>query len=688
MSTEQGWRAIARRDLDAAQRAFEQAIARDPQQVSALIGSARVSILRGQIDRAHQLARQAMNLSNGSAVSVLMAELTGARGKRAEATSMLRPIVERDPRNAFARALLGEQRLRQGYWEDGTNLFIQAINQDRDGLAMAHMREIAWDMTEAVAAGKIRPQEALKFINQIDYSTPNDSSPFFATVRRALNKREALPRQTQSGGEAPEPQRAPERSSPAPPSPPQPPAPSSPQRPQSQQQQRPSRPQHQREPSPDQTNRTQRHGPGREMFGGGVQAIESRHQAEFRRAMRQDRELNEALQDQLGEFGSPIWPSQFETRIDDVDALEFEGLTVTEQLALYKKDPFRVTHGSILSQIYLERCLRSMLQQLPDQMAGAIAIYPPEISQIELNTLDGLFDEFPDVTTVDLGDEDREFPPPKLAAMGTFIGESIVRTYGASWSFDLEEPDESFIYIGNEELRPFETVRSWLESDTFDAVDLHAPVWHSQDALPRRRLSTIGYEYIDLTVGLEGEMLALKLAELWSFYRLKLTRVPPPKIAQDLEVLDARDDAFVIALGERWCPQLPGDHARRARRPNPGGYVLVHLRDTGEFLLLGHRHNAARAMEYLIGELNAKTAEAALRALATYHCPGATVVRSEGAARKLAQAHGDDAISKPHLERQRDRTSLIFWEVFERRPRRWALHYRPTYTMSWELTSM
>ena len=200
MTAKEGWSALQQGRIDEAVRLLKQAADDSPQDAAPLLGLAQALLTSNHLDQAESMVRLANQRGAPPEAMLVQSQVLGERGQRDAATNMLRQYLQRGlPNRPLALSLLAEQRIRQGYWDEGTDLLIEAIKQDPHGVASIHMEKITTDMTLAVAGRKIRPVEVLKFLNKIDYSVPKspEQSARLASYRRAINSGTAPERFTQ-----------------------------------------------------------------------------------------------------------------------------------------------------------------------------------------------------------------------------------------------------------------------------------------------------------------------------------------------------------------------------------------------------------------------------------------------------------------------------------------------------------
>lgn len=680
MSVQLGWEALIRRDLEEAINQFGQGMRLNPENPESYVGMARALILMGRPNEAQPLAMQAARFApNNAHVLLLRAEMLGEQGKRADAAQIIRQVTAREPSNGFALALLGEQRLRQGYWEDGISLFSQALNNDHDERGFAHVREVVVDMTEAVAANKIPKVEALKLVNKLDYSTPNNSTGFFAMARRALQAGKALERNVSGATASPPQQRASTMSAHA----------SQPQRSQQQTNRTSSRRAAPSSTRDNASNVRERARQRREEqrardahFIVDVPDISDQHELDFVKSIRRERQLNHDILEGLATLGAPGWPSDHPEPLDTLPTMAPAVSILSANLEDYKKDPFKVTQGSLITQIYLERCLGAMLQRIPTQLAGTITMLPEEITQLEVNLIDGLIDDLDAVVTTDL--QDIEFSDPKVCALGTFLGEAAVRAHEAAWEYH-DVPTNSRILHGGQKFDPFALAKKWLEASNKDTVILQEFCAQIAALVDTDKAHTATHEFIDLTKGLRGELVTIRLAELWSLYRLELARVPSVEIARDIELLESTDKVIIFALASKWTSPMPAWMWSRGKLRDSGKLAVAYLRDTGEFFNMASVKGFAQVAEHLVDGLDETSATRLIEMLNKYHLPGGVLIRTESAANQYGERY-DQPIRAPHLRRASQTDGeLVFWEIFSKKARSWRLRHAEGAALPWRL---
>jgi tetratricopeptide (TPR) repeat protein len=564
MSADQAWEALKSGDRAQAALGFISVLEHDNQDYSALLGLARVYILQRRLDDASKLAQAAANIQQSVDLQILQAELLGGLGDRRKAIELLGRILSMNPDHPLAQAVLAEQQLRMGFWDGGTKLMTRALTTEPSGLPFLQLQKICADMSEAVAAGKVSAEEATRFINRLDSALPrtqNHISAFLASMRRALSSGQALdltqlPAQARAASpsaNAPRPQQAPGR--PAQPAP----------RPS------PSAPVAARPPS-----------------------VPSGRAGDFMRAMIESRAQNKVLQQMIEPLPPASWPSAHTESIDTIPRLESQSISISELFKINQRQKLRITNGSIIAEIYLERARHALEIVQRGPIGQPVTYAPTELSRLEINMLDGMIQQLPEVVTADLGVEITT--KPALAGLGALIGECLVRRFGGTWLYD-KSPERSAVLIGDAKLDPFAVAQRWLQSGSSEESGLIELIAQARAAVPRTgTLLRDGEEHIDLTAGLSGRLLDVRLAEQWALYRNANARAAISEIADDVQVLADQPHVIVLSLSGKWLPA--GAKLTDGRAP------LVYIRATGEFLCGWQPRAAARAARYAGGRLD------------------------------------------------------------------------------------
>lgn len=676
MSTSSGWEALRAGDAQAARQQFEQALRVDEQDFDATLGLAKALMSLGDPDSAQPLVLRLRALHDNIDAKIARAELLSHQGKRNEAIATIRQAQEQHPL-PYLSALHAEQRIRQGYWDEGSDLFIQAIGKSVDRDAFSHLIKVVADVSDAVAQGRIRPTEALAFLNRIDNFTPSNSPQtklFFATARRAISQSQALPtpdvpvtltRHVGGGGSA--------RSS----SPPPTPSRSGGERPS-------SAPARRQQPSGGAS-------PARRQLNEGldVDVPELRMGAStpFMELMREDRRNNEKLQQIVTSFAqldTESWPSDRRNDLDTIPSLIDTGTPISEQFDGLQSDPFRVTDGSIFSELYVERALQAILLRVPAQLAGTILVHPSEVSWLELNATDGMLDDIELVTIdLDLDDTFTTHAAPREVALGAFLGHAITRHQLGVWEYD-NVPERSVVRVGDQTFEPFAVAKRWFASPGREDVSLVRFIASAREAIPKSRFVPLMYEYIDLTKDLTDLPLRVRLGELWSTYLARYATVVPSEISADIEVVHKDPNVVVFTLPKRWCPELGASVADGWM--DGERLALAYLRRTGEFMFTARASSLEATLDHFADDLTSETVGRVLEFIARYHCPRATVITDPRQAARAAQISGQE-ISAPVLRAGSKLSQVTFWTLRGKTAQQWTLrHDDDASVMRWTLS--
>lgn len=701
-SLNHAWHELSQGNIDAAEPIFRSHLNDDPDSVDALRGLARVALHRGDPPHAETLARRALAVDATADVQLLMGEILGAQGKRREAEQHLTHAVAFHTSDSYALALLGEQKIRQGRWDEGTEDFIEALSNDSDGDGFRHLQKVLADLIDAYIAGRIPQQDAMKFVNRLDYSVPKtgpEMQSFFGEARRAINKSRSLsrrdhpPEQTLPGsvrqaargasGGAPSPAASAPASS-APRAASQPPTtqrpPSQGSRPTSS---RPASSQNRQAPKrrpPRSTSTRSQQQPQRSPSGGGA-GVDA-NQKDLQAIIQHERSLNRDLVADLAEMGPPEWPSKAGyDSIDTVPPISLDrGSVLGESGGIDMRD-FRITDGDLLAEIFLERCLRNLLVATQKNKATTIVLRPESIWQMELNCRDGLLDDMRPLSPLY---EDRPgFESFRQLAFGMFIGECLAKTYDGAWTYQTPA-SESYLEIGNMLLEPFDLAAEWMAAPDKDDVELDLLARQAHQASQESTSMTIASDHIDPTRELSRDALPAKLAEMWALYRFHLSDTAFSHVASTIEVLQLEDHVILFKIGAQWVPDY-------ARGPGDAGVLdddtvaMAYMRRTGQFLPLASRKAVARLMEESFDRLDKASARRALELLSNYHRPGWWVAANDKQAARLSQRVGT-SIGSPRFERQHSATTLVIGGVDSQGPVQWRLTHDPHRVTPWRLT--
>ena len=633
MGVTQAHEALRRADYPLVEKLTARALKEDSGDTRALRLHVRALLAMGEVDRARPLVERALTLDTSPKTRALVAEMLGVEQKRGQAFQTLATLISEAPEEALLYALAGEQRLRAGHWDQAPQFFGEAAALDEDGEALAHIRYVLHNMAEAIQGNKIPRTETLKFLNTLDNETGGVLSKEISSMRRHLsaNQRPA----------APPPQGASMEQS----------AERAPRAHESQKARAPRRPKPQAKTA-------------------------------FAKSLSEERAQNESLQQGLTDFGLSLWPSE-RPSIDEIAPVHVHGVPLAEQLHAYRNKPFRITSGELFTQIYMERCLHAMMRQLPASFAGALVLAPEEIAQLEINLQDGFFEFSQDsVFDEDLGETARA--PVHVCALGTFIGEALSRRFGATWRYQ-RDPVDSRLVIGSHALDPFEIASQWFDEQRRGETLLQRTALEAQYHATDTLVATQRYEYIDLTRGLSDALLRLKLAEIWSFYRIRLARVASTKIAEGIDILHDSDELIVLNLDKQWAV-IPTSFESERGAGKQGRFAMAYIRHTGEFFLLSSIKGLLMTLYRSGRRLARQEVGALIEAIKAWHCPASHVVTEATSARGLADVHGAPITAPMYEERGRGAATLTFWEITPSRlALRWSVEYDPTRSMPWSM---
>ena len=673
--------ALSEGDFATAEMIFEKHLQQQNNSVEALRGLARVALHRGDIDRAERLTQRALSIDKTADVQLLMGEILGKQGKRREAERYLKHAMEYHSSDPYGRALLAEQMIRQGRWEDGTNEYIDAVSDDPHGDAFRQLQRVLIDLVDAFVAGRLPENEAMKFVNRLDYSVPKsgpEMQSFFAEVRRALTSRQRLARNDRAAEHTSLPSQVrkaasnasgsggtqrPQRSGPpgggqpsAPPRSSQPP----------QRQQRAQRASSQPSPSPEQqTSAADRSSDG---TPGGVEA----NQKDLAAVIQHERSLNRDLLSGIADMSPPKWPSK--AGYDSIDTvrpvLENPGSVLDGAAGIDTRD-FRLTSGDLLTEIFLERCLRNLIVASQKGKPTSLVMRPESIPQMELNCRDGLLSEVRPLSTLY---EDRPgFEDYRQLALGMFLGECLVQTYDGTWTFQTP-PKDSYLEIGTVILQPFEVASRWVNAQDKDDVRLEVLARQAREASQKSTSLTIVQDYIDPTRELEGAALASKLAELWASYLFALSDSTFSDVDERIEPVEVGPDAILFKLGAEWAPEF-AQGPQQASRLDDDTVGMIYLRGNGEFAPLASRKSLERYLEATADELDQETGAQVIDLIDRYHRPQWYVARSSEQAQALRKRFSSQRIDAPEAELSGGTASLVVWGAGADGERRWTITY-------------
>lgn len=683
---QKGWQAYRRGDFEQAVRIFSAG-----EEFSFVAGHALSMLAMNRGEEAVALIARYRQQHSRPTVDALLADIKGRQGARKEAEQLLQRTISQRQETGFYRSLLGEQRIRLGKWEEGTEDFIAAINM-RDDRTFPHIKRVIADMVDAVAARRIPRQDAMRFINRIDYSASDKTqaiNSFFASARRALNGNRRLDRSdvgepwaidgntgpaNSASSPGPRRRRSLEDNPPTPP----PRANSRQQQQQNQQQKRQRRRQkrkrkrqHRRDQRRGPRNRPSSRAPDRpaspppretqndlqrrlsqrpeQSSPPSDQLIEAK-QKNMSAVMQDERRQNESLQDLIAEVHPPIWPSEIEEPLDVIAPIGFSKDTILRGSNRIETANFRITGGDIGVEITLERCMHNLIAAASAKKPTTLPMTLESIPRIELNLLDSFLDAMPDLD--ELYRDENEVDDPHPLAIGKFIGECIVQSYGGVWQYDAPI-EASVIHLGDHELDPIGLAEDFLDTGDFDAVSLRQLIGDAEEAVETSTSFPTFANYIDPTSALEGEALALRLAELWVGYRFSLPDTAVQKIAASLNLIEKTYHFIAIGIDAQYLPTSFAEHVEGALDSN-GQAGMAYSRKTGEFLILASRKHFCRLVDVAGVELSHHYAPKIAGWIQRLFRPGWRVMVDQQTAQKWGQKLNTQKLAPPSLRQQDD----------------------------------
>ncbi len=697
---QQGWQAYRRGDYQSAVQSFE-----NTQGTNAFAGRALSLLSMGRGEEAAALVEQKLQRSPSPDLEALLADIKGRQGGRSEAERILKNAVSRQKNNGFYRSLLAEQRIRLGRWDDGTEDFIAALNM-RDDRTFPHVKRVVADMVDAVTARRIPREDALRFINRIDYSASDKTqamNSFFAASRRALNAGRRMDRGNvveawSVGVDAAD--DGPSRSSP-PPSASNPPPKPRQNRQNRQKRSRPSSPRRRNRPNNSNNSaNSQNSGPSpaqqrqQELQQRLAQRSKSFEVSEQPRidakrkdmsdVMQQERHQNESLQDLVADVYPPVWPSQTDQPIDSIEPIGFSEHTILRGSNDIETANFRITGGDIGVEITLERCMHNLIAAASAVKPTTLPLTLESIPRVEMNLLDNFIKDMPSLDA--LYRDETEVEDARPLAIGKFIGECIVQSYGGVWQHDVPA-DETVIHLGDHVLDPIGLAREFLQSGDFDTVSLRDIVADAEHAVETSTAFPTFAAYLDPTSGLEKEALVMRLAELWAGYRFCLPDKTLPKIAASLSLLHEATHFIALAIDTGFVPSAIVKHVDGAVDPEQRAR-LGYIRDTGEFLLLSSRKHFCRLMEVTDLEMRRETAPELAGWIQNFFRPGWHVMVDEQTTQKSREKYGTKDLKPPKLQKKGSAYAMRLHAVDRNRKiRTIKLAYRPSdQPLPYELT--
>lgn len=702
--THAGWRAYHQGDYRKALELFDAA----DDWPNALAGLALSILALGQGSDALLLVEQNARERRDTEVNVLLADLTGRTGDRAGAERILNKIIEAAPDHALARSLLAEQCIRQGRWDHGTETFIDAL-ASADPRASLHLKRVILDLIDAVAARRIPQAEAMRFINRVDYSIPNKDpsfNQFFGSARRAVNAQQRIDdiarTEPWSYSEGSARVIAPSVASPAsarPPAVSARPAPGNAPAPAAADSSPPRAPKISQRPAP-----AQRSPAPEAPRASGARARERRAEAKLRRqaiadersdlmdsglttmsrALRQERDANETLQQDVPEARPPAWPSEVQEPIDTIKPISsMAGSAVYGRNHTIRTGTFKLTSGDIRVEITLERCMHNMLASI--QSIGDVTVHfnLQALRQLELNLLDDIFASMPELSA--LYRDETAVDDQRSLALGKFLGDCIAQAFGGVWDYS-QPPRSSTMSVGQQQLDPMGVAYKIIEADHFDAIGFEQLIRQAEVGSNTSTAIIARHFFVDPTPGLEGEALHMMLAELWVAYRYVLGAILINDVANTLKAHSIHDDFIVFTMDRQFVPEAFVAQAGPGAFSNEERAALAYVRHTGEFLLLGSARHFGRFLEITGFQLSESSLSSLLPWLQRLFRPGWRLVESEEIARRAVERTGMNAIREPRINRLGQKTVLHLNFLDRTAAHRLSLSHDPDALAPYEVT--
>lgn len=653
MTQMNGWSALAAGDFEAAEAQFLEGLGSN--KADSLRGLVRVRLLQKQPSEALELAHTLMTTEPTALNVAIYGEVLGANSKRKEAEDWLMRALQSEPRNGWIRAVLGEQRVRRGRWADGTADLIASMGGEAREEAFGHLAQVLVDLAEAVAVGKVKSEEALKLVNQVDAHIPGKTpamSRFMASARRAVSTQslvaaEDIPAMRFPGSSVGASGRATS------------------------------------EPAISQAAATKREkrvidaprprrnpNEGHSVHVGMTSAEIDRnairpaiHNAPpLAKLMMEDRSANEALQASIANIGLPIWPSNHQS-LDPIPTVKPKLLNFSTELL--KRSEMQMTRGSIVSEILISRGVEALLGAVVQGAARQPDFDLLGLAQVEMRCLDTALEAVARISDA-YNLEESEVDHATLA-IGAYLGTVATRMTPAVWEFQRDVL-ESQVVLGDHKMQPFRAAREWLAAPDKDDAYLDYPI--------RRMMAASGVspeprQQVDTTADLKETALRLRLAEIWMGYFSRVALASQVDVSDDIRVLDAGPKVVTFGIKEKWVPAV-GSGPRRIALLAGGMVPMAYVRESGEFLLLGTRQHFSRFLKHVVPSLSSETGTRCMEYFLQYHRPGSTIVGQGPRAPRLADGKKGQQV-------------LVFWMKRGSTETGYQLVFDPKGLLRWRL---
>lgn len=668
---QQGWQAIRRGDIWDAESNFNDFLSEHPDAPEAFAGLATVALLRGSPEAAVDYASKSLDRRDGPAASLARACGLSRLARRKQAENHLRNWINLHGDHPLALALLGEQLIRTARWEEGVDAYVAAMNNDRDDMAYRQLQMVIGDLLEVVVEGRLPRQQAQSFVNQVQYNVANLSNSqqrWFANIQRSLEQETTADRpktadpigeatanlalddlsgrsigttdtkaSTESTQSPPQQRRPPGRSTGSQRSP------SSSSNQTSRPPERSTQSSRDRSSSSDRSTGSSGTGAAPEMTPGstaGQAAATAEPQTDSGKnphinagrkdlagVIQSDRQQNESLQETIGRLSPPEWPSSDAYgEIDPLASMAYQNQSIFEGRPGIDSTDFEITSGDVRTEIVLERCLQALLKAAQRERAVSLNFQPEAIQRLEVNCWDGLLNRMESVN--DIYDDFVGETDPKLLAVGMFVGTCLARPYGGTWSYG-ENPEDTTLEIGQTTLKPFEVTRRWMNAEDPDDVSFQPLRRKARQASQMSTWLSHRRRYIDPTLELADQSLAVKLGELWAQYLFRLGEVSLSKMGAAIETDDIGDHAVVFWLAPEFAPDMASGWRHQEAARDDGKVPVAYVRRTGEFLMLASRKHLARLFDETLGELTQDNATRVVDWTNRFHRARADIERDQ-----------------------------------------------------------
>ncbi len=390
--------------------------------------------------------------------------------------------------------------------------------------------------------------------------------------------------------------------------------------------------------------------------------------------MHQERLLNKAIQDMVPAAVPPQWPSLVENPIDQIPPIGMDSRNILGGVTGLGAAVFRLTGGDITIEIVLERCLHNLLAATQTHKATTLLFRPTSIARLELNMRDGLLDRLEPMDSLYI--EETKITNDRTLALGRFLGDCVVQTYGGVWAYE-HPPEASFIHLGKgATLRPFALAKQWIDADDIDDVILESITSRAKHAMADYAMLSTVVSYADPTPGLDGSALAIKLADLWIEYRFIMREADLQEVTDAISVIEQDSTSILFSIDAKWAPDSATGFQDRSITSD-GNVYIAYVRSTGEFLLMGSRKHFARYVSLRWDALTAESVNEVAALLATTHLQATKVVKDETAAKKINAHFNSAEISAPRFALKNNTSSLIAWFYTGNSAFQYQLTYAP-----------